>query len=40
MGIHILCCAHGGDKTTSHDVMQEDVFASFARDVKFYVLRE
>ncbi len=39
MGIHFLCCAHDGDKTTSHDIMQ-DVFVSITRDVRFYVLRE
>jgi hypothetical protein len=30
IGIHLLCCAHGGERTTSHDVVQ-DVFASIAR---------
>jgi hypothetical protein len=39
MGIHLFHCAHGGDRTTSYDVMQ-DVFASIARDVRFYVLCE
>jgi hypothetical protein len=39
MGIHLLCCAHGGDSTTSHDVIQE-VFSSIARDVRFYILCE
>jgi hypothetical protein len=27
MGIHLLCCAHGGEKIASHDVIW-DVFAS------------
>jgi hypothetical protein len=34
MGIHLLYCAHGGEKTTSHDVIQ-NTFASVVKDVGF-----
>ncbi len=34
-----LYCAHGGDKTASHDVIH-DVFASIVRDVGFHVWRK
>jgi hypothetical protein len=39
MGIHLFCCAHGGERTTCHDVVR-DVFASITREVKFHILRE
>jgi hypothetical protein len=39
MGTHIFRYTHGGEKTTSHDVVQ-DVFVSIERDVKFHVLHE
>jgi DNA-directed RNA polymerase specialized sigma24 family protein len=34
MGIHLFCYTHGGERATSHDVVQ-DVFASI---VKMYGL--
>ncbi len=37
IGIHLLHCTHGGEKTTSHDFVK-DVFATMARDVGFHVL--
>ncbi len=30
MGIHLLCCAHGEERTTSHDVVQ-NVYATIAK---------
>jgi len=39
MGIHFFCCAHGGEKITSYDVIR-DVFASIVKNVGFHVLRE
>ncbi len=38
MGIHLLRCAHGGERKVSHDVMQ-DVFMNIARDARFQVLQ-
>jgi hypothetical protein len=34
-----FCCAHGGEKIVSHDVVR-DVFVSIVRDANFHVLRE
>jgi hypothetical protein len=31
MGIHLLCCMHGGERMASHDVVQ-DVFGAIAKD--------
>jgi hypothetical protein len=39
MGIHLLCCTHGGERTTSHDVVR-DSFVSIAKDMTFHVLQE
>jgi hypothetical protein len=39
LGIHLLRCAHGGEKTTSHDVVR-DAFASIVKDAGFHVLWE
>jgi len=39
MGIYLLCCAHGGERITSHDVIY-DAFASILIDVRFHVLQE
>ncbi len=39
MQIHLFRYAHGGEKTTSHDVIW-DAFASITRDVGFHVLWE
>jgi hypothetical protein len=39
LGIHFLRCAHGREKTTSHDVVQ-DAFASIVKDAGFHVLWE
>jgi hypothetical protein len=38
IGIHLLHCAHGGERTTSHDVMW-DAFVYIVKDawLKFYV---
>ncbi len=36
MGIHLLRCTHGGERTTSHDVVQ-DVFMSIVKDMAFHV---
>jgi hypothetical protein len=36
MGIHIFHCVHGGEKITSHDVMQ-DAFVAIAKDAGFHV---
>jgi hypothetical protein len=35
MGIHLLCCVHGGEKITSHNVVW-DAFASIMKDVGFH----
>jgi hypothetical protein len=37
MEIHLFHRAHGGERTTSHDVVQ-DTFASIAKDARFQVL--
>jgi len=37
MEIQLLHRAHGGERTTSHDVVQ-DAFASIAKDARFQVL--
>jgi hypothetical protein len=37
LGIHFFLCANGGERTISHDVVQ-DVFASIARDAGFHIL--
>jgi hypothetical protein len=39
LGIHLFWCAHGGERTTSHDVVQ-DVFTSIVRNARFHVLQE
>ncbi len=39
MGIHLLHCTHGGEKTTSHNVIR-DAFMSIVRDVRFHILQE
>ncbi len=39
MGIHLFCCAHGGNRTTSHDVVQ-DVFTSITRNASFHVAHQ
>ncbi len=39
MKIHLLCCKHGGERTASHDVMQ-NVFMIVAKDVGFHVAQE
>jgi hypothetical protein len=39
MGIHLFCCAHGGEKKKSHNVIS-DAFASITRDVGFHGARE
>jgi hypothetical protein len=39
MGIRFLCCAHGKETTTFHDVVQ-DVFASIMGDAYFHVAHE
>jgi len=39
MGIHLFRCANGGERTTSHDVVQ-DVFAYIMKDTRFHVLWE
>jgi hypothetical protein len=31
MGIHLLCCTHGGERMVSHDVVQ-NVFVAIAKD--------
>jgi hypothetical protein len=36
MGIHLLYCEHGGERMTSHDVVQ-NVFTTIARNVGFHV---
>jgi len=38
MGIHFFRYAHGGERTISHNVMQ-DVFLAIAKDARFHVLR-
>jgi len=37
MGMHLLHCAHGGERTVAHDVVQDSI-ASIIRDVGFHVL--
>jgi hypothetical protein len=37
--IHLLCCVHGGERTTTHDIIWNS-FVSIARDVRFHVLCE
>jgi hypothetical protein len=39
MGFHFFPCTHGGERTTSHDVMK-DAFASIARDASLHVSYE
>jgi hypothetical protein len=39
MGIHLFCCAHGGEKTTSHNVIW-DAFVSITKYVGFHGVRE
>jgi hypothetical protein len=39
MGIHLLRCTHGGERTTSHDVVQGG-FAYIMKDARFHVLWE
>jgi len=39
MGIHLLYCTHGGEKITSHDVVQ-NIFAYIVINARFHVLRE
>jgi hypothetical protein len=39
MGIHIFCYTHGGERTTSHDVVQ-DAFVYIEKDVKIHFLNE
>jgi len=39
MGIHLLCCTHGGERTAFHDVVL-DVFAAIAKNAKFHVLQK
>jgi len=36
MGIHLLHYVHGGERTTSHGVVQ-NAFKAIARDAKFHV---
>jgi hypothetical protein len=39
MGIHIICCTHGGERTTSKDVVW-NVLSVVARNVGFHFLRK
>jgi len=39
MGIDFLCCAHGNERTKTHDVIH-DTFVAITRDVSFHVGRE
>jgi hypothetical protein len=39
MGIHLLHSTHGGERTTSHDAIQ-NVFVPIVKDVRFHVLQE
>ncbi len=39
MGIHLICCTHGGERTASHDIVW-DAFAFITKDVRFHVLCE
>jgi hypothetical protein len=39
MGIHFLCCTHGGQMMTSHDVVH-DAFVLIMRDASFHILCE
>jgi len=39
MGIHLLHYTHGGERTASHDVVQ-DAFMSIVKYMAFHVLRE
>jgi hypothetical protein len=39
MGIHLLYCAHGGERTASHDVIQ-NIFSSIAKDAWFHILQK
>ncbi len=39
MGIHLFCCIHSGEKTASHDVVQ-DVFAFIVKDARFQILQK
>jgi len=39
MGIHLLCCACGRERTTSHDIMQ-DAFASITTNASFHVAHQ
>ncbi len=36
MGIHLLCCAHGNERTETHDAIC-DTFATIAQDVGFHL---
>ncbi len=39
LGMHLFRCAHGEEKTTSHNVVR-DAFAFIMKDVRFHVLHE
>jgi len=39
MGIHFLCHAHGEEKMTLHDVVQ-DTFTTIVKDVGFQILQK
>jgi hypothetical protein len=39
MGIHLVHCAHGEEKTTLHDFVR-DAFATIVRNVRFHVPQE
>jgi len=36
MGIHLVCCAHGGERIALHDAIRY-AFASIAKDARFHV---
>jgi hypothetical protein len=36
MEIHLVCCAHGGERIASHDAIRY-AFASIAKDARFHV---
>jgi hypothetical protein len=38
-GIYVLCCAHGGEKTASHDVVWA-AFEFIVKDDRFHILCE
>jgi hypothetical protein len=35
MGIQLLCCAHGNERTRTHDVVY-DIFVAIAQNVGFH----